>query len=261
MRILISNDDGIFAPGIKFLAETLATRHEVYVAAPDRERSANGHALTLHKPLRAEETNIFKGVKAAWQVNGTPSDCVKLALGAILNEAPDLIVSGINRGQNMGTDVIYSGTVSAAMEGTILGVQSVAVSLASFADLHYQTGADFILEFLDNFNSMKLASKTLLNVNIPPVAKEKVAGVKITKLGVHRYIDVFEKRTDLRGKTYYWLAGESIEYEDEENTDISAVKKNYISITPIHYDLTNYDFIDSLSKWNINFSNKVEVNK
>jgi 5'-nucleotidase len=261
MRILVSNDDGIFAPGIKVLAETLATEHEVYVIAPDRERSANGHALTLHKPLRAEEMDLFKGVKAAWQVNGTPSDCVKLGVGAILEDMPDIVVSGINRGQNMGTDIIYSGTVSAAMEGNILGIPSVAVSLASFADIHYQTGADFILRFLINFQSKKLPPKTLLNVNIPAIPQDKVKGVKITKLGVHKYTDIFEKRTDLRGKTYYWLAGESLEYEDEENTDIVAVKQNYISVTPIHYDLTNYEFLNDLGKWNIDIKDKIEVKK
>ncbi len=260
MRILVSNDDGIFAPGIKALAETLAIENEVYVIAPDRERSANGHALTLHKPLRAEEMNLFNRVKAAWQVNGTPSDCVKLGVGAILEEMPDIVVSGINRGQNMGTDIIYSGTVSAAMEGNILGIPSIAVSLGSFADIHYQTGADFILKFVKNLETKKLPPKTLLNVNVPAIPADKVAGVKVTKLGVHRYTDVFEKRVDLRGKTYYWLAGESLEYEDEENTDIVAVKQNYISITPIHYDLTNYEFLGDLTKWNMDNS-KVEVNK
>ena len=261
MRILVSNDDGIFAPGIKILAETLALENEVYVIAPDRERSANGHALTLHKPLRAEELNLFNGVKSAWQVNGTPSDCIKLGVGAILESMPDIVVSGINRGQNMGTDIIYSGTVSAAMEGNILGIPSIAVSLSSFADLHYQTGADFILKFIKNFETKKMPPKTLLNVNIPAVSSEQIAGVKITKLGVHRYIDVFEKRVDLRGKNYYWLSGEALVYEDEEGTDIFEVKQNYISVTPIHYDLTNYDFINDLNRWNVDNTSKVEVNK
>lgn len=261
MRILVSNDDGIFAPGIKALAETLATEHEVYVAAPDRERSANGHALTLHKPLRAEEVDLLKGVKAAWHVNGTPSDCIKLAIGAILEEMPDLIVSGINRGQNMGTDIMYSGTVSAAMEGTILGIQSVAFSLASFSDLHYETAANFALKLVRGFEKNKLPPKTLLNVNVPAIPSDQVKGTRITKLGVHKYTDVFEKRTDLRGKNYYWFAGESLDYQDEETTDIVAVKQNYISVTPIHYDLTNYEFLSDLNKWDINITDRIEVKK
>ncbi|GIW21816.1 MAG: 5'-nucleotidase SurE [Candidatus Sericytochromatia bacterium] len=251
MNIVISNDDGIFAKGIKVLSETIGKEHDVYVLAPDRERSANGHALTLHKPLRAEEVNIFNNVKKSWQINGTPSDCIKLGVGAILNFKPDLIISGINRGQNMGTDVIYSGTVSAAMEGTILGIPSIAVSLASFEDNNYETAADFILNFIRTFNPKLLPVKTLLNINVPAVDKKLLKGYKITKLGIHRYIDIFEKRTDLRGKTYYWLAGESLEHEDDPDSDFSVVKNNYVSITPIHYDMTNYKFLNDLLEMNI----------
>ena len=261
MRILVSNDDGIFAPGIKALAETLATEHEVYVVAPDRERSANGHALTLHKPLRAEEITTLKGVKGAWQVNGTPSDCVKLAVGAMFDFIPDAVISGINRGQNMGTDVMYSGTVSAAMEGTILGIKSMAFSIAGFSDIHYQTAADFALKITRELEKNGLPDKTLLNVNVPAISQEEVKGIKITKLGVHRYIDKFEKRSDLRGKDYYWFAGESMEYEDEESTDIVAVKQNYISITPIHYDLTNHSYLTNLKSWDISINDRIEVKK
>jgi 5'-nucleotidase len=251
MNIVISNDDGIFAKGIKVLAEKIAKEHDVYVLAPDRERSANGHALTLHKPLRAEEIDIFENVKKSWQINGTPSDCIKLGIGAILEFKPDLIISGINRGQNMGTDVIYSGTVSAAMEGTILGIPSIAVSLASFNDNNYETASDFILKFIRNFDFKKLPPKTLLNINVPAIDKSLLKGYKITKLGMHRYIDIFEKRKDLRGKTYYWLSGELFEYEDEADSDFTAVKNNYVSITPIHYDLTNYKFLNELNNINI----------
>ncbi len=261
MRILISNDDGIYAPGIKSLAETLATVHDVYVAAPDRERSANSHALTLNKPLRAEEVDIFNNVKGAWHINGTPADCVKIALGALLDHEPDLVVSGINRGQNMGTDVVYSGTVSAAMEGNILGIPSIAVSLASFADKHYDTAAKFILKFIENFDKNSLPLKTLFNVNVPAVPYEELLGVKITRLGIHRYIDVIEKRADLRGKVYYWLGGEPSEKDDEEGTDSDAIKNKFISITPIHYDLTNYEFMAQLYNWDLNTSSKTEVKK
>ncbi|MFN8672262.1 MAG: 5'/3'-nucleotidase SurE [Candidatus Sericytochromatia bacterium] len=259
MKILVSNDDGIFAPGIKALSETLAKRHEVYVAAPDRERSANSHALTLNKPLRAEEITIFKDVKASWHINGTPADCVKIALGSLLDFEPDLVISGINRGQNMGTDVIYSGTVSAAMEGNILGIQSIAVSLASFDDKHYQTAADFILDFIENFKTASLPPKTLLNVNVPSIPNEEVKGFKITKLGIHKYMDVIERREDLRGKVYYWLGGSPVEHNDDHDTDTEAVKSKFISITPIHYDLTNYDFMSQLSNWKLD--SKIEVKK
>ncbi len=260
MRILVSNDDGIFAPGIKALAETLAKEHDVYVVAPDRERSANGHALTLHKPLRAETVDFLQGVKGAWQVNGTPADCVKLAVGVLFDFVPDAVISGINRGQNMGTDVMYSGTVSAAMEGTILGINSIAFSSSSFTDNHYQTAADFALKIIRELKN-GLPDKTLLNINVPSVCNEEIKGIKITKLGVHRYIDKFEKRTDLRGKNYYWFAGDPMEYEDEENTDIVAVKQNYISVTPIHYDLTNHNYIPNLKSWDISINDRIEVIK
>lgn len=260
MRILISNDDGIFAPGIKALSEAIAREHEVYVVAPDRERSANSHALTLNKPLRAEEVDIFNGVKESWHVNGTPADCVKIGVGAILKQQPDMVISGINRGQNMGTDVIYSGTVSAAMEGNILGIQSLAVSLASFSDMHYETASEFVLEFIRNFKTNELDPKTLLNLNVPSIPYKELAGARITKLGIHRYVDVIEKREDLRGKVYYWLGGAPSDHDDEDDTDTEAIKNNYVSITPIHYDLTNYDFIGKLSTWNLNLSNsKIEV--
>jgi len=254
MRILISNDDGIFAQGIKVLSETLAKEHEVYVIAPDRERSANGHALTLDQPLRVEEVTHLENVKLALKVNGTPSDSVKIAMGVILKDnLPDLVIAGINRGANVGTDIMYSGTVSAAMEGTILGYPAISVSINSFSDQHYETGADYTLNFLRNFKDKKLPPKTLLNINFPCLPKNEVKGVKITKLGVHRYLDFFEERVDLRGKTYYWVAGKSLEYEDEEDADVTVLRQGYISLTPIHYDLTNYSFINDLNSWELNF--------
>lgn len=249
MRILVSNDDGIFAPGIKALAESLAQHHQVYVVAPDRERSAAGHALTLHKPLRAEEVSLFQGVMGSWEVNGTPSDCVKLAFGALLAEPPDLVVSGINRGPNLGTDVIYSGTVSAALEGAILGSPAVAFSLASFDDLHYQTAATFALQAADKLASQHMPSRTLLNINIPSVPLPDVKGVRVTKLGIRKYNDVFEPRVDMRGKTYYWLAGEPDEQEEHPDTDVMAIRSHCISITPIHIDLTLYPLLDEVERW------------
>lgn len=251
MRILVSNDDGIGAPGIGNLARALATEHEVYVVAPDRERSAMGHALTLHRPLRAEPYDMGGGVAGAWATSGTPSDCVKLAIGALLDQQPDMIVSGINRGPNLGADVLYSGTVSAALEGCINGFPAVAFSLASFSDLGYERAAEFARSLVSQLAGRTLPPKFLLNVNLPALEGEGYKGVKVTKLGIRRYQDVFEKRTDPRGRTFYWLAGEAIETGEDADSDVVAVRSNYVSITPIQYDLTHYPMLDPLKNWNI----------
>lgn len=251
MRILVSNDDGIAAPGIQALAATLALEHQVYVIAPDRERSATGHALTLHKPLRVDRVVLPFGVEGAWAVNGTPSDCVKIGCGAILEQPPELIVSGINRGPNLGTDVIYSGTVSAAIEGTILGVPSIAVSLASFSDLGYDKAAQFALLLVRHLASRPLPAKTLLNVNVPAIEAQDIAGVRVTRLGDRRYNDTFEPRVDPRGKNYYWLSGEVLEGDGAPDTDVTAIRDNCISVTPIHYDLTDYPMIEPMKAWDL----------
>lgn len=258
MKILISNDDGIFAPGIKELTNHLAEcGHDVYVTAPDREQSTTSQSLTLHKPLRPTEANIFSSkVKKAWHVNGTPCDSVKMGIGVILAELNidvDVVVSGINRGPNLGTDVIYSGTVSAAIEGSILGKPAIAVSLASFEDKHYHTAAIFIGNLLNKEKEIfALPKQTILNVNVPPLEIDEVAGVRITHLGLHRFRDLFEKRTDLRGKVYYWQAGIVEESHNHPDSDVIAVNNNFISVTPIHYDLTSYDLINSVKDWHLN---------
>ncbi|MBM3266763.1 MAG: 5'/3'-nucleotidase SurE [Candidatus Sericytochromatia bacterium] len=252
MRLLVSNDDGIQAPGLRILATTLATEHEVHVIAPDRERSATGHALTLHKPLRVEEERI-PGCARALAVNGTPSDCIKLAWGALLkDDLPDMVVSGINRGPNLGVDVIYSGTVSAAVEGTILlDRPCIAVSLASFSDLGYEKAAVFTRHLVSILARRSLDEKVLLNVNVPAVEWDDINGVRVTRLGRRRYNDIFERRVDPRGKTYYWLAGEAEELDEGADTDVRAIRDNCISVTPIHYDLTHFDSLADLATWEI----------
>jgi 5'-nucleotidase len=263
MKLLISNDDGVFALGIQTLANTLAEAgHQVTVVCPDRERSATGHGLTLHDPIRAQRVeSLFHTAIKAWACSGTPSDCVKLALGALLDTPPDLVLSGINHGSNLGTDVLYSGTVSAAMEGVIEGIPGIAFSLASFSSREFRPAAQFAQTLVDQLAQQPLPRPMLLNVNVPPVPTDEIAGVKVTRQGVRRYVDLFEQRIDPRGKTYYWLAGELLEDIDEPETDfplpeairaadgaldwinktpadVSAIRQNYITITPLQYNLT-----------------------
>jgi 5'-nucleotidase len=218
MKILVSNDDGIFAAGIRELANALAEAgHQVSVVCPDRERSATGHGLTLHKPLRAEPIDtIFDKRVQAWACSGTPADCVKLALDALMDTPPDLVLSGINQGANLGSDVLYSGTVSAAMEGVLEGISSIAFSLASFGFRQFQPASAFACRLVEHLMRYPLAMPVLLNVNIPPVAADAIKGVVVARLGVRRYIDLFEKRIDPRGQTYYWLAGEVLEEDDTD---------------------------------------------
>lgn len=256
LRILISNDDGYHAPGIRCLANYLAELgHEVFVGAPDRERSTTGHCLTLHKPLRAESVSEFYSPKVAgaWKINGTPCDAAKLAMNMLLDISTiDVMISGINRGPNLGTDVIYSGTVSAAVEGAIRAIPAIAVSLDSFDDLHYETAARYIGQLLRQMRWDAFPRHMILNVNVPAVEFEQLAGVKVASLGLHRFRDIFEQRTDLRQKTYYWQTGIVDNREEAPESDVFAVREGYVAITPIHYDMTRYDFLNSLQEWDLN---------
>jgi 5'-nucleotidase len=250
MKILIANDDGIQAKGIITLAKTLAKEHEVYVIAPDQERSAAGHALTLHIPLRVQEVKIDDSIKKSWSISGTPGDCVKIGIFAILDEKPDLIISGINHGPNLGTDILYSGTVSAAMEGAVLGFPSIAVSLADLGTYCYDFtyAADFVSKFIPRMLEIRYPTKTILNINIPAVEKEKIAGISITKIGTRMYTDSYEKRQDPRGKDYYWMAGEIVDKPVENSTDISAIRQNRISITPVTFEMTHKSVMPELEE-------------
>ena len=264
MKLLIANDDGIFSQGIRALANALAEAgHDVSVVCPDRERSATGHGLTLHDPIRAEVVDsIFHPAVKAWACSGTPSDCVKLGLWALLDSQPDYVLSGINQGSNLGTDILYSGTVSAAMEGVIEGIPAIAFSMTSFVYRDFSVPAKFAVMLLDKLGQNPLPELMLLNVNVPPVSWDAIAGVMITRQGVRRYFDVFEKRVDPRGKTYYWLTGELKEDLDPKTqphlsrdipTDVKAIRDNYITITPLQYDLTCGIGMSSLQEWNFNF--------
>lgn len=255
-NILISNDDGIFALGIRTLANALAQAgHQVTVVCPDRERSATGHGLTLHQPIRAKEVeSVFDRSVVAWSCSGTPADCVKFALSAVLAARPDFVFSGINHGPNLGTDVLYSGTVSAAMEGVLEGITSVAFSLASFSSLEFQPAADFAVKLLSQLTN-NYPKPPLLSVNIPAVAASEIAGVLVTRQGLRRYIEKFEQRLDPRGKSYYWLEGEIVEdIEQPEDlnlpphilTDVQAIRDRYITITPLQYNLTDATIVKHL---------------
>lgn len=252
MRILLTNDDGIFAEGLQVLAKEIKKIAETYVVAPDHEQSATGHAITMHRPLRAERVKFLHSTDLpAWAVNGTPADCVKLAVEAILPHRPDLIISGINRGANLGTDVLYSGTVSAAIEGVILGIPAIAASLAEYNHPNFEYAAEFVTRLAGVLARNGATSDTLLNVNVPGCSRDKIRGVAVTKLGVRQYKNAFEERTDPRGRTYYWLAGELVDTEHEDDTDVAAIKQCRISVSPIQHNLTNFNLIDRLKTWSI----------
>ena len=246
MRILISNDDGVFAEGIQSLAaEALARGHQVTVVCPDQERSATGHGLTLQTPLRAERADeLFAEGVTAWACSGTPSDCVKLALFALLEQWPDLVLSGINHGPNLGTDVLYSGTVSAAMEGTIEGLPALAVSSADFQWRHFQPAASLALDVAERLLREGWPAGALLNLNVPPLPAEAMGPLRWCRTAVRRYTDQFDRRVDPRGRIYYWLAGEvANDLEAEVSgpadwpTDVAHVGAGGAALTPLQPEI------------------------
>ncbi|WP_418790002.1 5'/3'-nucleotidase SurE [Phosphitispora sp. TUW77] len=252
MLILISNDDGIQAPGINALRSALEHLGDVCVVAPDRPRSASGLGITIHKPLRVEEFEFSASNAKGYAVNGTPSDCVKLAIQALLPSKPDIVVSGINLGPNLGTDVLYSGTVSAALEGVINGVPSIAVSLASWESVDFDYAAKFAQKLVKVVLDKGLPDETLLNVNVPVLNDEKKPNrVAVTRLGKRRYENTFEKRRDPRGKDYYWMGGEVMDIMAEPGTDIASVKNGEISVTPLFFDVTDNNFMNMVREWNL----------
>lgn len=244
MRILVTNDDGIQSPGITALAKALAGVGEVWVVAPDRERTAVAHAVTLHKPLRVHElgTRVFS-------VNGTPVDCVNLALLKIMPAPPALVLSGINKGVNLGDDVMYSGTVSAAMEGTILGVPSVAVSQEGGEAFQFSVGALYATRIARLILRQGLPEETLLNVNIPNRSRRGIKGARVTGLSRRRFENPIVEKLDPHGRKYYWIAGKRISWSRSKDADHEAIEEGFVSITPIRLDTTHYEALDQFRAW------------
>ncbi len=244
MHILLSNDDGYLAPGLRILAETLAQRHTIAVVAPERNRSGASNSLTLERPLRVElAENGF------YYVNGTPTDCVHLAITGLLDQEPDMVVSGINAGANMGDDVLYSGTVAAAMEGRFLGLPALAVSLNAFTPEYFDTAARAVAEFIDLLETRPLTQTTILNMNVPDVPWGKIQGLRATRLGNRHKSEGVIKQADPRGDMMYWVGPPGAAQDAGEGTDFHAVESNYISITPLQIDLTRYDSLKALDDW------------
>ncbi|OAG28762.1 5'/3'-nucleotidase SurE [Thermodesulfatator autotrophicus] len=251
MRILLTNDDGIFAEGLCALYDALCNQHEIFVVAPEAERSAVGHAITIADPLRVKKVkrgNIFFG----YAVSGTPADCVKIALKEIIHSPIDLVLSGINRGANVGINVLYSGTVSAATEGAILGYPSIAVSLDEYKEPDYCFAAYFVSCLLDFLKGNKIKSNFCLNINIPFLPAHKIKGIKFVPQSTKPLIERFEKRIDPHGNLYYWQCSEEFT-EKDPNTDVVALKEGYITITPLFHNLTRFELLNKISSWNIPF--------
>jgi 5'-nucleotidase len=248
MRILLSNDDGILAKGLSVLERACEPLGDLYVVAPDREQSATSHSLTLHHPLRPVQLG-----ERRWQVDGTPTDCVMLACEALLDQRPDFVISGINHGPNMGEDVLYSGTVAAAMEGLALGIPSIAVSFAGSilrADALLDTQVEMLRTLLKTLTTLPAFPRdTLLNVNLPGVAADQVKGYRLTRLGRRVFSDSITRMKDPWGREILWIGGGSVEWSGPEDSDFRAVHDGYVSVTPLHLDLTHRAVLDAAIDW------------
>ncbi len=247
MIILVSNDDGVYSDGIQALAEKLKKLAKIVVVAPDREQSASSHSITLHRPLRI--STIKKDV---YGVSGTPTDCISLGVNEILKKSPDLIVSGINKGANLGNDVHYSGTVSAAMEGAIMGVPSIAVSLVTREDkVSYDFSATFAAGLSKQVLKKGLPPGIMLNVNIPNLPKNRIKGYQYCTMGRRNYGDIIVEKIDPRGRKYYWIGGDEAGFEDIKGSDCNAILSRYISITPLTVNITDYPFLEEIRNWKV----------
>ncbi|MCX6354672.1 MAG: 5'/3'-nucleotidase SurE [Candidatus Aureabacteria bacterium] len=247
MKILLTNDDGIHAPGLYALSLEIKKIGDVSIVAPAVERSAVGHAITVVDPLRVTEVRR-DGEIYGLAVSGTPADCVKIAIKTLLPKRPDLVISGINQGPNTGINVIYSGTVSAATEATMLGIPAFAISLDSFKSAEFAYAAEFAAKLALKMREAPLPAGVLLNVNVPAIPKEKIRGVQVTRQGIARFTEEFHERVDPRGRTYWWLGGELEDGKAEEGTDSAALHEGMVSVTPIHYDMTAYEDMDLVAR-------------
>lgn len=244
MRILLSNDDGYQAPGLRALSDALSEIAEVRIVAPERDRSGASNSLTLEMPIRARKVS-----DKIISVEGTPTDCVHLAITGLLEEEPDMVVSGINSGANMGDDVLYSGTVAAATEGRFLGLPAIALSMSSHNPNHYETGARVALEMVDRLARQPMSSTDILNINIPDLPYDELQGFEVTRLGHRHKAEPVVKTEDPRGRPIYWVGPAGPEQDAGPGTDFYAVRNGYVSITPLQVDLTRYDAIDQLKNW------------
>ena len=243
MLILLTNDDGIDSEGLVSLKDRLSQQHEVCTIAPERERTCVGHAITIHKPLRIKEAG-----KGLFSTNGTPADCVLLGIRVLLKKRPDLVISGINKGPNMGQDVNYSGTVAAAKEGASLGISSMAISVDARTDYLFNDAIAIITGIIEKSRDITFPDHTFLNINIPNIPQHSIKGFMVTRLGKRIYNDAVIERVDPRGSKYYWIGGNGVSYESIEGTDFYAIERGYVSITPLGLDITSNDSIDIFKK-------------
>jgi 5'-nucleotidase len=247
MHILVSNDDGILAPGIALLADACSQVGQVTVVAPDREQSGTSHSLTLYRPLRPQRRH-----DGSFQVDGTPTDCVLLAVGALMPERPAFVFSGINHGPNMGEDVLYSGTVSAAMEAVALGIPGIALSFASRDEELLQTYRTIVARLVARIVAVpRFPEDTLLNINLPAIPADQVRGVRVTTLGSRYFSESITRMTDPWGREVYWIGGGEITWTGDEESDHQAVHEGYISVTPLHMDLTSYGLMETVRGWSL----------
>lgn len=244
MRILISNDDGVDAPGLTILAETIKPYADITVVAPNRNRSASSASLTLDVPLRFHQKS-----NGYYSVSGTPCDCVHLGSHQLMKRKPEMVIAGINRGPNLGDDVLYSGTVAAAMEGRSLGHPAVAVSLASRKAVHYQTAANMMLKILTNIKRIQLGSNTILNVNVPDLPESEIKGIRLTRLGNRHRADTVIPAKDPKGEPIFWIGPPSQPQDVGEGTDFAAIERGFVSVTPLVVDLTAYQSMEKIQPW------------
>jgi 5'-nucleotidase len=248
LKILVSNDDGIDSAGIHSLVESLKQIADVTVVAPHKEQSAVGHAITMQTPLRVFEYQK-NGEFFGYAVDGTPADCVKIGIRNLMQSPPDIVVSGINHGSNTAINIIYSGTVSAAREAAIMDVPSIAISVTSHAVMDFSFASKVAKNLCLKVFEKGLPKGTLLNVNVPNLPEEKIAGIVLTKQGKSKWDDIYEKRVDPYGRNYYWLTGNLFELDHELEFDQAAIRKDYVSISPIHFDLTDYKTFTDMKNW------------